>query len=84
MQLPKFRFAPHSETQAPPPVRLVDGDHAFVPSPAREMHEYLWTFADEAPEPPVERYPGWVRLAVVVGGSAVLWGLVIAAVRMAR
>jgi hypothetical protein len=25
-------------------------------------------------EPQIGRWPGWARLAIIVGGSAVLWG----------
>lgn len=31
-------------------------------------------------EPPVDRYPGWLRVVVVVGGSAALWWLIIKSV----
>jgi hypothetical protein len=84
MPQPKYIHAPESEAAAPAHVRLANDEDAFVPPPTHEMHEYLWTFVDEAPEPVIVPYPGWVRVAVPVLASIVLWGVIIAAVVAVR
>ena len=35
---------------------------------------------DAADEPPIKRYPGWIRVLLIVGISAGLWWLIITAV----
>lgn len=37
----------------------------------------------EQKEPPIERWPGWLRVVVVVGGSAALWWVILASVSAA-
>jgi hypothetical protein len=41
-----------------------------VPSRSREL---VATTAAPAYEPEVVRWPAWTRLAILIGGSAVLW-----------
>ena len=53
------------------------------PSPARSLQEALARRLGETPPPEVQRWPGAVRVAVIVGASAGLWAALISAVRLA-
>src|SRR6185312_6232161 len=43
-----------------------------VPSRSRDLGA---TVAAPSHEPDIARWPGWIRLAILIGGSAVLWGV---------
>jgi hypothetical protein len=76
MPLRKFRYLP--ERQGPEPVRprVATRYDGFVASPVHAMHENLWAFADEAPQPVQGLYPGWFRLTFPLSASGALWVLI--------
>lgn len=73
MPLRKFRYAPDESADDSDLPRLATEYDGFIPSPVHRMQEDLWSFADTAPEPPSDAYPGWVRLGFPLAASGVLW-----------
>jgi len=65
------------------PVRMAgDGDVQQAASPARELLATLHaahgaTAEARPPEPVVATWDGWMKVAVVIGGSALAWAAVV-------
>ena len=82
-----FAARPLEPPPAPEPERQRSGprlaDEGLVPhaSPARELQNLLSSGLEQALELGTPRWPGALRLAIIIGGSAGLWALVIAGVR---
>ena len=64
-------------------LRLADESAVAHASPARELQNSLSGGLEQALEPGAPRWPGALRFAIIFGGSAGLWALVIAGVRAA-
>jgi len=76
MPLRKFRYLPKSPENKPVQPRSATHCDGFVASPVHAMHENLWVFADDAPQPVQGLYPGWVRLAFPLVASGGLWAII--------
>jgi hypothetical protein len=64
--------------------RLAKPMREAVASPALALQAAIATAyssveARTAPEPEVGKYPGWARLAILLGGAGLSWTLIIAA-----
>jgi hypothetical protein len=76
MPLRKFRYLPDSTPDPRGLPRLAASDDAFVASPVHRMQQNLWAFADDPPQPEVQLYPGWLRLAFPLIASGALWVMI--------
>ena len=73
MPLRKFRYRPESHEDPAHAPRLAADHDAFVASPVHRMQQNLWSIVDDLPEPPVDLYPGWVRLTLPLAASGAMW-----------
>lgn len=76
MPLRQYRFDPDHDVSVSPIARLAAESDESVDSPVHRLQRELRQFAVEDPDLALEPYPGWVRLAVPVLGSAGLWALI--------
>ena len=64
-------LAPHCDN--PGADRTADVDLSPHPSPARRLQDQLQARRPPFPEPEPGRWPGVIRVAVIMGGSLALW-----------
>lgn len=76
----KFRDPSAAGPTAAAPAWPQSSEGAYRDSPARLQQQALAAALDGQPEPYVQTLPRAVRLAILLGGPAALWAIIIAAV----